>query len=184
MEIIKQELHPENEPNKVIYPKTSTDQVEGLNNELTPYQKKTDLDNDVSALGFVKGNNLKTVNGENIVGSGNVNMKMYMQEIVVYSESTNSYINLYILTSSNVPLNTLAKLYAYIDSYNYVVPLLANSSVLRPKGKEKRVPIYIMYTIGADIRIGYYDDFGVTDHISIVAGSILYDIRSCAVIEL
>lgn len=52
-EIVKKILHPDNNDNIDIYPKTSYDQVEGAP-DLTQYQKKSELESDIEALGFNK----------------------------------------------------------------------------------------------------------------------------------
>lgn len=67
--IVKETLHPDNDNNIDIYPKTSYDQVEGRP-DLTQYQKKSELENDIEELGFSKANNL-----ENGTGTGSLVQK-------------------------------------------------------------------------------------------------------------
>ena len=75
--IVKETLHPDNDNNIDIYPKTSYDQVEGVP-DLTQYEKKSELENDIEELGFSKAINL-----ENGTGAGSL-----VQTNVVSSSGT------------------------------------------------------------------------------------------------
>lgn len=78
-EIVKETLHPDNNDNVNIYPKTSYDQVEGAP-DLTQYQKKSELESDIEELGFSKANNL-----ENGTGTGSLVQKRLKSDGVTWT---------------------------------------------------------------------------------------------------
>lgn len=77
--IVKETLHPDNNDNIDIYPKTSYDQVEGRP-DLTQYQKKSELESDIEELGFSKANNL-----ENGTGTGSLVQKRLKSDGVTWT---------------------------------------------------------------------------------------------------
>ena len=82
--IVKETLHPDNNDNIDIYPKTSYDQVEGRP-DLTQYQKKSELESDIEELGFSKANNL-----ENGTGTGSLVQKRLKSDGVTWT-TTKAY---------------------------------------------------------------------------------------------
>lgn len=78
-QIVKETLHPDNDNNIDIYPKTSYDQVEGVP-DLTQYQKKSELESDIEELGFSKANNL-----ENGTGTGSLVQKRLKSDGVTWT---------------------------------------------------------------------------------------------------
>lgn len=83
-EIVKETLHPDNDDNIDIYPKTSYDQVDGAP-DLTQYQKKSELESDIESLGFSKANNL-----ENGTGTGSLVQKRLKSDGVTWT-TTKAY---------------------------------------------------------------------------------------------
>lgn len=94
---------------------------------------------------LVSGENIKTVNGQSILGSGNVNLEsvIYSHKILIsgnlVSSSASYAFYVTIITSNNEPINDLTKLSSKIGTYA-IAPLASNNFVI---GGSQRAPIAI-----------------------------------------